>query len=110
MSNASKQSFQLSPEQVKELTDRVTNLELGESRASILEIMGPPDKENLCMPKRRSGVTGWTCRELIYYMTFDTIGSVRNKSIHLMIDRQDKLVDIFSDIEELNRGDFEPCR
>ena len=109
MSNVREQSFQLSPEQIKELTDRVTTLKLGESKASILEIMGPPDDENFLIPKR-SGVVEWTCSELIYYMTFDARRSGRNKNIHLVFDRQNKLIRIISAIEELKRGDIAPCR
>ena len=108
-SNISDESFQLSQEQVGELIDRVIMLKLGENKTSTIEIMGPPDYEDHFGPKR-SDVVEWTCSELIYYMTFDAKRSGLNKSIHLVFDRQEKLIDIYSNMEELNRGDFEPCR
>lgn len=109
MSNVSEQSFQLSQEQIKELTDRVMALKLGESRESILEIMGRPDYELLIIPKRSGIVDETLCRGLVYYTTFDARRSGRNKGIHLIFTWQDKLTDIFSDIKELDRGDYTPC-
>jgi len=109
MFDANEQSIQLSQEQIKELTDRVKTLKLGENRVSILKIMGPPDRGEKFIPKR-GGVIEWTCTELTYYLTFDAKRPGTDKNIHLMFDRQDKFIGVITHIEELNRGDLEPCR
>lgn len=110
-SNMNKPHFQLHPNKLKELRDRVEALKLGEKRTAIMEIMGPANREEWLAPKKGLDLK---CRALVYYtVIFDEIpGSGRDKSVSLVFDRQDILIAIISnEVDEItNRGDMSVCR
>lgn len=102
--------FQLSPEKLKQLREQTATLELGEDRTKAITTLGSPSRQQLDGPKK--GVD-WTCRRLIYDVTViqGSPGNIRDRSVELAFDRQDRLVQILSTVDGIpSRGDMSACR